>query len=56
MSAIVWVKSQRCTKVLSVVLALAVGLVFRLREDDGSILPRTLTVTVGVLDPDLDDM
>src|SRR6476660_3398201 len=44
------------TKVLSIVLALAVGLVFRLGEDDGSILPRALTVTIGVLDPDLDDM
>jgi hypothetical protein len=44
------------TKVLSIVLALAVGLVFRLGEDDGSILPRALTVTLGVLDPDLNDM
>ena len=43
-------------KVLRIVLALAVGLVFRLAEDDGSILPRARTVTLGVLDPDLNDM
>jgi len=43
-------------KVLSIVLALAVGLVFRLGQDDGSILPRALAVTYGILDPDLNDM
>jgi hypothetical protein len=43
-------------KVLSIVLALAVGMVFRLGQDDGSVLPRALTVTVGILDPNLNDM
>jgi hypothetical protein len=43
-------------KVLSIVLALAVGLVVRLGQDGGSILPRALTVTYGILDPDLNDM
>ena len=43
-------------KVSSVVLALAVGVVFQLGQDDGSILPRALAVTPGILDPDLNDM
>src|SRR6476659_9827405 len=44
------------TKVLSVVLALAVRLVLRLGEDDGSVLSRALAVSLGILDPDLDDV
>ena len=44
------------TKVLSVVLAFAVGLVLRLGEDEGSILPRALTVPLGIFDPDLNDV
>src|SRR5579862_7376504 len=43
-------------KVLSVVLTLAIGLVFRLGQDNGSVLPRALTVPAGILDPDLNDM
>lgn len=41
---------------LSVVLALAVRVVLRLCEDDGSVLPRALAVPLGILDPDLNDM
>ena len=44
------------TKILSVVLALAVGLALRLGQDDGSVLPRALAVRLGILDPDLNDM
>jgi hypothetical protein len=44
------------TKILSVVLALAVGLALRLGQDDGSVLPRALAVPLGILDPDLNDM
>ena len=43
-------------KVLSIVLALAIGLVFRLGQDDGSMLSRMLAVTLGILDSDLNDM
>jgi hypothetical protein len=43
-------------EILSIVLALPVRVVCRFGEDDGSILPRALTVTVGVLDADLNDM
>ena len=43
-------------KVLSIVLALAIGLVFRLGQDDGSVLPRALAVPVGILDSDLNSM
>ena len=43
-------------KVLSVVLAFAVGLVLRLGQDDGSVVPRALAVSFGILDPDLNDM
>src|SRR5882724_11029079 len=43
-------------KVLSVVLALAIGLILRLSQDDGSILPRAFAVTVGIFDADLNDV
>jgi hypothetical protein len=43
-------------EVLGVVLALAVGLIGRLGQDDRAVLPRTLAVTFGVLNPDLDDV
>jgi len=43
-------------KILSVVLALAVRVVCRLAEDDGSILPRALRVALSILDTDLNDM
>ena len=42
--------------VLSVVLALTVGVVLRLGQDDGSVVPRALAVSLGILDPDLNDM
>ena len=42
-------------KVLRVVLPLTAGMVLRLGEDDGSVLPRARTVTVGVLDPGVQD-
>src|SRR4051812_42135945 len=44
------------TKVLRIVLALAIGVVCRLGEGDGSMLPRTLAVTLRILDADLNDM
>jgi hypothetical protein len=43
-------------QVLSIVLALAIGLVFRLSQDEGSVLSRTLAVTLGILDSDLNDV
>jgi hypothetical protein len=43
-------------EILSIVLALPIGVVFRFAEDDGAILPRALTVTLGVFDADLNDM
>src|SRR5690349_16279554 len=43
-------------EVLRVVLALAIRLVCRLGQDDGSVLSRACTVTLGILDPDLNDM
>ena len=43
-------------KILGIVLALAVGVIFRLGQDDGPILSRTLAVTMGILDPYLNDV
>ena len=43
-------------KILSIVLALAIRLVFRFSQDDCSVLPRALTVAHGILDADLNDM
>src|SRR5437016_12927635 len=43
-------------KVLSVVLALAIGLVLRLSQDDGSILSRSLAVILSVFDANLNDV
>ena len=43
-------------KVLSVVLALAIGLVIRFGQDGGTILPRALAVTFCVFDANLNDM
>ena len=43
-------------KVLSVVLALAVGLLLRFGQDDGSILSRALAVTLGIFDANLNDV
>ena len=43
-------------KVLSVVLALAIGLVFRFGQDDGSVLPRAFAVSFGIFDTDLNDV
>lgn len=43
-------------KVLSVVLALAIGLILRLSHDDGTILPRSLAVRSSVFDANLDDV
>ena len=43
-------------KVLSVVLALAIGLVLGFRQDEGAILSRSLAVTPSVFDADLNDV
>ena len=43
-------------KVLSVVLALAIGLILRFGQNDGSILPCAFAVTVGIFDPNLNDV
>ena len=43
-------------KVLSVVLALAIGLVLGFGEDDGSVVPRAFAVTVGIFDTNLNDL
>ena len=40
-------------KVLSVVLALAIGLVLGFSQDDGTILPRALAVSVSISNADL---
>src|SRR5579864_8142777 len=40
-------------KILGIVLALAIGLIFRLRQDGGSVLPRALAVPHGVFDTNL---
>ena len=43
-------------KVLSVVLALAIGLVLGFCQDDGSVLSRSLAVTVSIFDANLNDV
>jgi hypothetical protein len=43
-------------KVLSVVLALAIGLILRFSQDDRSVLPRAFAVTVGIFDTNLNDV
>ena len=43
-------------EVLGVVLPLAIGMVLRFREDDRTILPRSLAVTLSILDADLHDV
>jgi len=43
-------------KVLSLVLALAIGLVLRFGQNDGSVLPRPFAVTVGIFDTNLNDL
>ena len=42
-------------KVLSVVLALAIGLVFRLSQDDGTVLSCALAVTLSIFDANLNE-
>ena len=43
-------------KVLSVVLALTVGLILGLSQDDGTVPPCALAVTSNIFDANLDDM
>ncbi len=43
-------------KVLSVVLALAIGLVLRFGQDDGTVLSRPLAVTLRIFDANLNDV
>src|SRR5437870_5278159 len=43
-------------KILSVILALAIGMFFGFSEDDRSVLARALAMTFGIFDADLDDM
>jgi hypothetical protein len=43
-------------KVLSVILALAIGLVFRFRQDDGTVLSRSLAVPLSIFDANLNDV
>ncbi len=43
-------------EVLSVVLALAIGLVLRFSQDDSPAPPRALAVALGMFDPDLNDV
>jgi hypothetical protein len=43
-------------KVLSVVLALAIGLVLRFGQDDGTVLSRSLAVTIGIFYANLNDV
>jgi len=43
-------------KVLSVVLALAIGLVLGFRQDDGTVLSRSLTMTLSIFDANLNDV
>ena len=43
-------------KILSIVLALAVGVVLWLSEDDGAVLPCALAMTLGIFDANLNDM
>jgi len=43
-------------KVLSVVLALAIGLVLRFSQDDGAVLPCLFAMSLSILDANLDDV
>jgi len=43
-------------KVLRVVLALAIGLVLGFRQDDGTVLARSLAVTLSIFDANLNDV
>ena len=43
-------------KVLSVVLALAIGLVLGLRQDDGTVLSRSIAVPLSIFDANLNDV
>jgi hypothetical protein len=43
-------------KVLSIVLALAIGLVSGLSQDDGAVLSRPLAVTVGIFNANLHEL
>lgn len=43
-------------KVLSVVLALSIGLILRFRQDDGSVPPRAFAVAVGIFDTNLNHL
>ncbi len=43
-------------KVLGVVLTLAVGLVFRFSQDDGTVPPRALAVARSIFDANLNDV
>jgi len=43
-------------KILSIVLALAIGLLLRFSQDDGSILSRALAVTLSIFDANLNDV
>jgi len=43
-------------KVLSVVLALSIGLVLRFSQDDGTVPARALAVTLSIFDPNLNDV
>ena len=43
-------------KVLSVVLALAIGVVLGFRQDDGAVLSRSLAVTPRIFDANLNDV
>ena len=43
-------------KVLSVVLAFAIGLVFRFSQDNGSALSRALAMTPRIFDPNLNEV
>ena|ERR1700758_1964511 len=43
-------------KILSIILAFAIRMIFRFRHDDGSVLPRAFAVTNGIFDSNLNDM
>lgn len=43
-------------KVLGVVLTLAVGMILRFSQDDGSVLPCAFAVTIGIFDTNLNDV
>jgi len=43
-------------KVLSVVLPFSIGLLLGFRQDDGAVLSRSLAVTLGIFDANLNDV